>query len=607
MSVLDLAMAVFVLVMIVLLLFFVLERIKHKSALSNFVLTNSRLEGVIVGLREELQPFKDKYKDVDGLEIVKASIGREIEELTSKRKQILAETNALTERLTSEYENYRSKRESLVSDISALELQQANVREKVTVSLSTQERLSASIESLNDEVKELAEKKVELENAERALVLMKTELDTIRANHDRLVRDSDHELKRLNDEYVSAKRIFDEMTAEVQKLDEHLEVASFGVYAPHYDYDTPEAYKVQLDKMVSEAVEMVKDDRAIVCDVAWTVDGSKTKGKQMIRRLSKLMLRAFNGECDAAVLKVRWNNVLVMEERISRVYVAINKLGESQSIIIADEYLNLKVQQLRLAYEYQEKLHEQKEEQRRIREQLREEERSIREIRKARLEAEKEEERYIKALEKAKAELAVAKEAEIIALKDQVLDLETNLKRAQELKYRAISMAQITKAGHVYIISNIGSFGDDVYKIGMTRRIEPSDRVRELSGASVPFGFDIHAMIYSENAPELESKFHKKFAFNRLNLINARKEFFNVTLSEVEEFAHENGYQIEFTMLAEARDYRQTSSIRNTKSKKVIESMITRVFPDNLLDDLDEDDDEYFQDLLRNSEQTEAG
>lgn len=179
---------------------------------------------------------------------------------------------------------------------------------------------------------------------------------------------------------------------------------------------------------------------------------------------------------------------------------------------------------------------------------------------------------------------------EVDDLRNKIHDLEIHLKNAQELKERAISMAQITKAGHVYIISNIGSFGDNVYKIGMTRRMEPSDRVRELSGASVPFGFDIHAMIYSENAPELENKFHKKFAYNRLNLNNNRKEFFNVTLDDIENFAHENGHVVEFTKMAEARDYRQTHAIRNVKSKAEIEAEMSQVFPDQLIDVDDEDD-----------------
>ena len=143
----------------------------------------------------------------------------------------------------------------------------------------------------------------------------------------------------------------------------------------------------------------------------------------------------------------------------------------------------------------------------------------------------------------------------------------------------------------MYIISNIGSFGEDIYKIGMTRRFEPSDRVRELSGASVPFGYDIHAMIYSKDAPELEHILHKRFTYNRINLVNNRKEFFKVPLHEIAEFANENGYDIEFSNIAEARAYRETCSIRKVKNREEIENDINLEYPLSLSLE-DEDDDE---------------
>lgn len=388
--------------------------------------------------------------------------------------------------------------------------------------------------------------------------------------------------KQMNIEYLSAKSIYDKLKIELVSLEEDLEITSFGLYKPHFDYDTSEMYKQDIEHTILEAKKLIKDNRAVICQTDWLVNNSKVEGKKMTRHYSKIMLRAFNGECDAAILKVKWNNIFNMEERLNKAFLAINKLGESHNISIDESYLNVRIKELRLAYEYQEKLHEEKEEQRRIREQMREEERSIKEIEKAREEAEKEEIRYQKALIKAREELLHTKGIEFEQLKDRIVFLEENLKKAQELKARAISMAQITKAGHVYIISNIGSFGDDVYKIGMTRRMEPSDRVRELSGASVPFSYDIHAMMFSENAPDLENKLHKKFSLNRLNLVNTRKEFFKVNLKDIENFAHENGSNIEFTKLAEARDYRQTCIIRNTKTREDIENELASNFPANL-------------------------
>ncbi len=233
---------------------------------------------------------------------------------------------------------------------------------------------------------------------------------------------------------------------------------------------------------------------------------------------------------------------------------------------LTDEYLQLRLKELWLTHEYQEKLHEEREEQRRIREHIREEKRSLREMEAARQEAEKEKIRYKIALEKTREELNGRFGAERENLVTKISELETNLLKAKELKNRAISMAQITKAGFVYIISNIGSFGENVFKIGMTRRLEPTDRVRELSGASVPFSFDVHAMIYSHNAPELENNFHKKFKYKRLNLVNGRKEFFNVSLQEIADCAADLNHEIQITKLAEARDFRETVALREKLS-----------------------------------------
>jgi hypothetical protein len=163
--------------------------------------------------------------------------------------------------------------------------------------------------------------------------------------------------------------------------------------------------------------------------------------------------------------------------------------------------------------------------------------------------------------------------------------LEQSLKNANEAKERAISRAQQTKSGHVYIISNLGSFGENVYKIGMTRRLEPLDRVKELGSASVPFTFDLHAMIYSENAPELESLLHKEFDDRRINKVNNRKEYFKVSLDEIEQVV-KNKYEkeVDFIKVIEAQQFRETKSIikklqqaKDEQTEKEIEK-----YPDSL-------------------------
>lgn len=295
------------------------------------------------------------------------------------------------------------------------------------------------------------------------------------------------------------------------------------------------------------------------------------------------MVRAFNGESDAAIMKVKWNNVQKMEERIKKAFEAINKLGEPTKIAITEKYLQLKLDELHLAYEYQEKLYQEREEQRQIREQMREEEKAQRELEKAQKDAELEELRKEDALIKARRELEAATGEELNRLNEQVAKLEQQLEEAREKKERALSMAQQTKKGHIYVISNIGSFGEDVYKIGMTRRLEPMDRVKELGDASVPFEFDVHAIIYSENAPELENKLHRRFDDKRINMVNYKKEFFNVSLEEVADAVKEMHGDFEFTLIAEAKQYRETLAIREPATQAAaIDDVVEREFPTSI-------------------------
>ena len=275
------------------------------------------------------------------------------------------------------------------------------------------------------------------------------------------------------------------------------------------------------------------------------------------------MLRAFNGDCDSLISKVNWSNIDKMEERIRKAKKDIEKMNEDLKITLSVNYLNLKLQELWLTHELANKIREEKEEQRRIREQIREEEKLRKEIEKAMAEAKKEEEQFKNAIDMARTELEQASEGQKAALLDKIQELEERLHEAEEKEERAISRAQMTKSGYVYVISNIGSFGENIYKIGLTRRLEPMDRVKELGDASVPFTFDVHAMIYSEDAPKLENTLHNTFVTSRMNRINPRKEFFKISLDEIEEIAKKHDGKVEFTKIAEAREYRESLALSN--------------------------------------------
>ena len=211
---------------------------------------------------------------------------------------------------------------------------------------------------------------------------------------------------------------------------------------------------------------------------------------------------------------------------------------------------------------------EEREEQRAIREQMREEARVEKEIEKATREAERDEAKYNEALERARSEIAEAEGAKHDKLATKIRELERRLAEAHENAERAKSRAQLTKSGHVYVISNVGSFGDDFYKIGMTRRLDPLDRVKELGDASVPFPFDIHAMIFTEDAPTLENILQRRFADRRVNLVNLRREFFAVSLDEIAKVVHEQDADIHITMTAEAQQYRQSEAMRVERAEK---------------------------------------
>lgn len=369
---------------------------------------------------------------------------------------------------------------------------------------------------------------------------------------------SSREFEQMRDRYRGAKEVFDRLTAELALLEQNAEDISVGLYKPHFAYDTTEAYRTKLEEISERLKLMVREDRAVAYGVAWTVGNSRKEGERMQKQYAKLLLRAFNGESDASIAKVAWDNILRMEERIRKSFEAINKLGGVMQISLRSEYCELKLDELRLEHEMEERRKLEAEEQRRIREQMREEEKAQRELDRAQREAEEEEARQLRALEKARKELAKASGAQLDALSARIAELEGALSEAHSKKERAQSLAELTKRGYVYVISNHGSFGPDVLKIGMTRRLDPMDRVRELGDASVPFEFDVHAMIYSDDAPALETALHREFTQRRVNLVNLRKEFFRVPLAELKSYAEKEGLEVELTLIAEAREYRET-------------------------------------------------
>lgn len=405
------------------------------------------------------------------------------------------------------------------------------------------------------------------------------ETDDIIKSKDEEIKKLDSNISDLRNSYSEKHTYFEKLLHEIDLYEDTKDIFSYGLYKPHFDFNTSDKYKEEIIKVRNLQKECIKNDEAAKCSTEWTVNGSKAEGTKQTKRYIKLMLRAFNGECDAMISDVRWNNITKMEERIQKSFEAINKMGEPHSTSISFKYKELKLKELQLAFEYQEKLHEEKEEQRLIKEQMREEEKLQKEIEKKQKEIEKQLKEEAELQKKLKEAYEQGKKSEVEKFENEIKYLNQKIEDSQ----RAVSQAQLTKTGHVYIISNIGSFGENVYKIGMTRRLDPMERIDELGSASVPFEFDVHALIKSDNAPELENSLHKYFDSKRVNLVNSRKEFFYVKLDEIEKFAKDNNIDVEFTKLAEAKDFRESQAIReNQSNKKTEKQIITDIVPDSI-------------------------
>lgn len=279
---------------------------------------------------------------------------------------------------------------------------------------------------------------------------------------------------------------------------------------------------------------------------------------------------AFNGKVDSILSRVKNDNAGKLEQEIRDAFTLVNFNGKAfRDARVAEEYMNSRLEELKWAAIAQQIKLEDREEQRRIKEQIREEEKARREYERAMREAAKDEEMLHKAMEKAQKQMEQASAEQKAKYELQLQELTEKLKQAEERNQRALSMAQQTKRGHVYIISNIGSFGEHVYKIGLTRRLEPQDRIRELGDSSVPFEFDVHALIFSEDAPALERQLHRHFVMKQMNKVNYRKEFFEVDLQHIREEVEKLGLAgtVKWTMTAAAQEYHETLAIEKAISE----------------------------------------
>ena len=359
------------------------------------------------------------------------------------------------------------------------------------------------------------------------------------------------EKEKLNSELSQIQNSVQAAKEELRSVEDDVIIAHF-----HYsDYDniSSEECKNEISLLKIKESDLLKSENAVEIS-------NSSNTKKANDTLKKQILRCFNSECDNVLMNITVKNIDTSRSKINKSYETLNKLFSTSGVSMTAELLSLKLEQLNLTYAQTLKKEEEKEIQKAIKEQMLEEEKVRKEIERQKKEIEKDETQFKNELNRLTKYLHdTSNDIEKQLYIDKIKELEEKLTELSKKKEDVIQREENAKAGYVYIISNIGSFGDDIYKIGMTRRLEPMDRINELSSASVPFSFDVHAMIFSENAPELESKLHQHFKEQSVNKVNFRKEFFKVSLDEIERFVVDNhNNAVHFTKIPPAKEYRQS-------------------------------------------------
>lgn len=444
---------------------------------------------------------------------------------------------------------------------------------------SAQEKSAGLVALAEDNAKNI------IEQANNDLEAAKNETSEIRKSNRELMQKAKDEAERLKSDATrqatllleqaeeKAKAIAGEAYDIAQKAEHYESVAKAmkNVIEGYGDEYLKPTFSL-LDDLAeefgfNEAGQRLKDAREKTKMLIKSGNASKCDYVENNRRetAENFVLDAFNGKVDSILSMIKKDNHGILEQKIRDAYYLVNNLGRAfRNAHITSVYLDARLDELKWGAVVNELKLQEREEQRRIREQIREEERARREYERAMKEAAKEEETIRKAMEKAQLAIEKASAEQKAKYEGQLAALKLKLEEAEAKNQRALSMAQQTKSGHVYIISNIGSFGENVFKIGMTRRLEPLDRVRELGDASVPFPFDVHAMIYSEDAPGLETALHKYFVQNQVNKVNPRKEFFRIPIADIRAEVEKRGLDVTWTMAAEALEYRESLAIEKS-------------------------------------------
>ncbi len=365
-----------------------------------------------------------------------------------------------------------------------------------------------------------------------------------------LVADLRNENDELRRRQAQAAESASASSSDVVELDDERVLQEVGIYRYHHPLENADAYRDRLRDLQERIKDAIKSGDAILASDMFTFNNSLARGRKMTSDFSKLMLRAYNSEADSCVRSLRAGNVVTAKKRLEASVVSIARLGSMMDMRVNSTYHALRIEELELTADFLMKQQEEREAAREERERLREERKVAQELAAERERLDKERAHYANAL--AALQQSGTDDGELAELTAKLAELDNAIAQND---YRAANI----RAGYVYVISNVGAFGDNVVKIGMTRRLEPMDRVRELGDASVPFPFDVHALYFSDDAVTLETELHHAFAPTRLNHVNERREFFFATPAQVRAvLADKVGNLLEFTEDPEATQYNQS-------------------------------------------------
>lgn len=571
------------------LAYIIIRHYKKKSKKTSEAILNNKVEKSTTGknVKEKNSSgitksvINEKGKDYNSIQPVVMKENNNVSSDTSNLTHVKVSLSDLfkAKKFKLELENLKQTQKALEKEKIQLKQDNSKLQKEADLKLSVKQMQPLELDKeITKKTKELDKLKAESTKELIDLRARKTKelndiLNTKQEDIEKLNADIDKKIQKVteqNKQISNLDKKIKDLNSQLVNVSDEIMYEDYGLYKPRYDFANSSAYKGKLSEVRSNQKEMIKNGDAGTIFNPMTLDGSEAKGRSMQKKNIKQLVRSFNGECEAAINKVTKSNIEMIEKRITRSFEQLNKLNEPNGVRLTANYLDSKLDEAHIALEYALKKEQEKELLREQRQREKEERQAQREYAQERAKYEKDETHFQQAKDLLQNKINNSKsDVEIESLKRKLADLQDKISDIQAKKVKLSDRAETPTAGYVYIISNIGSFGQNVYKIGVTRRLDPMDRINELSSASVPFKFDVHALIFTDDAYKLETELHEYFDKERVNKVNKRKEFFRLNIDEIKQILSKHKeLTFDFHEIPDAPEYRDTLLIE----KKMQES-----------------------------------